>query len=90
VANWPTDGRPHPERTIRNRILGRNAAEVYGIDADAKIRMIKCDAVQEMRDKGYLEGDGATLRAPYASNSVYGRRTRRGVLKDLWSNPWSP
>jgi predicted TIM-barrel fold metal-dependent hydrolase len=90
LPNWPTDGRPHPERSIRNRILGRNAAEAYQIDADAQIRAIQCDAVQEMRDKGYLEGSGPTLRASLASNSVYGERTRRGVLRELWSSPWSP
>ncbi|MFN2525043.1 MAG: hypothetical protein ABR505_02090 [Actinomycetota bacterium] len=90
VRDWPTDGRPHPERSIRNRIFGRNAAVPYRIDAEQKVAEIKCDAVQEMRDKGYLEGRGALLRAPLASNSVYGRRTRRGVLRDLWSQPWSP
>jgi predicted TIM-barrel fold metal-dependent hydrolase len=90
VRNWPTDGRPHPERSIRNGILGRTAAEVYGIDPDQKINEIKCDAVQEFRDNGYLEGGGGLLRAPLASNSVYGERTPRGVLHDLWSSPWSP
>jgi uncharacterized protein len=90
VKNWPTDGKPHPERTIRNRIFGRNAAEAYGIDADAKLNAIKCDKVQEFRDKGYLEGEGPLLRAPLASNSVYGERTPAGVMHELWSNPWSP
>jgi hypothetical protein len=90
VRNWPTDGRPHPERSIRNGILGRTAAEVYGVDPDQKINEIKCDAVQEFRDNGYLEGKGGLLRAPMASNSVYGERTPRGVLHDLWSNPWTP
>jgi hypothetical protein len=90
VTNWPTDGRAHPERTIRNRILGRNAADAYQIDPDARIRKIRCDAVQEMRDNGYLEGRGPTQRAPLASNAVYGGRTRREVLTELWSKPWSP
>ncbi len=90
VDNWPRDGRAHPERTIRNRILGRNAAEAYQIDADRKVNEIKCDKVQEWRDNGYLQGEGFTLRAPLASNSVYGGRTRREVLKELWENPWSP
>lgn len=90
VDSWPTDGRAHPERSIKNRIFGRNAAEAYGINADAKLEMIKCDEVQEMRDKGYLEGEGARLRAPLASNSVYGARTRREVMHELWSQPWHP
>jgi predicted TIM-barrel fold metal-dependent hydrolase len=90
VKNWPTDGKPHPERSIRNGVLGRNAAEAYEINPDAKIKEIRCDAVQEMRDKGYLEGDGATLRSPLASNSVYGERTPKDVLHELWSKPWSP
>ena len=90
VKNWPTDGKPHPERTIRNRIFGRNAAEAYKVDADAQLNKIKCDDVQEFRDKGYLEGDGPLLRAPLASNSVYGERTPEGVMHELWSNPWSP
>ena len=40
--------------------------------AAAKLNKIKCDDVQEMRDKGYLQGEGATTRAPMASNTVYG------------------
>jgi uncharacterized protein len=90
VNNWPTDGRPHPERSIRNGILGRNAAVAYQVNPDAKLKAIKCDEVQEMRDKGYLEGEGATLRAPHASNSVYGERTPKDVMHELWSQPWSP
>jgi len=35
VEGWPADGRAHPERSIRNGILGRTAAEVYGLDPDA-------------------------------------------------------
>ncbi|MGH2736643.1 MAG: amidohydrolase family protein, partial [Actinomycetota bacterium] len=90
VRNWPTDGRPHPERSIRNGVLGRNAAEAYRIDADRKVNAIHCDEVQEMRDKGYLDGEGPTLRSPLASNSVYGERTPKDVMHELKSNPWSP
>jgi len=32
-SNYP-DGKPHPERSIRNWIFGRAAAEVYRVDAD--------------------------------------------------------
>jgi uncharacterized protein len=90
VKGWPTDGRPHPERSIRNGILGRTAANAYRVNADKKLNAIDCDDVQEMRDKGYLEGNGATLRAPHASNSVYGERTPKDVMHELRSNPWSP
>ena len=65
MKNWPTDGKPHPERSIRNGVLGRNAAEAYQIDPDAKINEIRCDDVQEMRDKGYLEGERSA--APFAA-----------------------
>jgi hypothetical protein len=54
------------------------------------LNAIKCDDVQEMRDKGYLEGEGAKTRAPQASNSSYGERTPKGVLDDLWGSPWTP
>ncbi len=90
IRDWPTDGRPHPERSIRNGILGRNAAVAYNVDADAKLNKILCDDVQKMRDEGYLEGEGARLRSPLASNSVYGERTAKGVLHDLWNSPWTP
>ena len=78
------------DETIRNRLLGRNAAEAYRLDADARIAKIKCDAVQKMRDDGYLEGAGPTLRAPMASNAIYGPRTWQQVWKAVWSEPWSP
>ncbi|HYI44519.1 MAG TPA: hypothetical protein VE174_03535 [Actinomycetota bacterium] len=89
VNKWPTDGKAHPERSIRNRILGWNAVEAYRVE-DTRINELKCDDVQEFRDQQYLTGSGALLRSPMASNSVYGERTNRGVLHELWANPWSP
>jgi hypothetical protein len=50
VKGWPKDGKAHPERSIRNGILGRNAAKAYGLDPDAHRGMIAADKVQEMRD----------------------------------------
>jgi hypothetical protein len=89
VDNWPTDGRAHPERSIRNRWLGWNAVEVYRVK-DTDVKEIKCDVVQEFRDQGYLSGASATLRSPLASNSVYGPRNNRAAWADLWKEPWHP
>jgi hypothetical protein len=36
-GDWPSDGKPHPERSIRNWIFGRAAAQVYRVDADAHL-----------------------------------------------------
>ena len=89
VDNWPTDGRAHPERSIRNRMLGWNAVEVYQVK-ETNVREIKCDVVQRFRDQQYLTGQGATLRSPLASNSVYGPRNNRETWADLWKEPWHP
>lgn len=90
VAGWPTDGRAHPERTIRNGIFGRNGAVAYGINPDADRLAIACDEVQTMRDS-YLLGSGTpTERRPMASNRLYGLRTPREVMADLLSKPWAP
>lgn len=91
VLGWPTDNRPHPERSIRNRIFGRNAAEVYRVPPEATLTAIRCDDVQALRDEGYLVGRGTPrARAPLASNALYGYRTRRQLFRDLASKPWSP
>ena len=51
----PTQPAPSPDRTIRNGILGRNAARAYGIDPDAARNAISCDVVNGLRQHGYLE-----------------------------------
>ena len=87
----PTQPAPSPDRTIRNAILGRNAARAYGIDPDAARNAISCDAVNGLRQHGYLDGVGTpTESAPLASNSAPGARTRREVMKNLIESPWSP
>jgi predicted TIM-barrel fold metal-dependent hydrolase len=87
----PTRKAPRPERTIRNAILGRNAARAYGIDPDARRHEISCDAVNELREEGYLTGAGTEREsAPLASHVAPGPRTRRDVLTALRENPWSP
>jgi hypothetical protein len=83
---------PRPARTIRNAILGRNAARAYEIDPDDRRRRIDCDDVSELRERGYLNGDPGSLResAPLASHLAPGPRTRREVLKALTEGEWSP
>ena len=88
----PTRKAPRPERTIRNAILGRNAARAYRIDPDVRRRQISCDEVNALREDGYLNGSAGSEResAPLASNIAPGARTRRQVLKELSEGPWSP
>jgi predicted TIM-barrel fold metal-dependent hydrolase len=87
----PTRKAPTPARTIRNGILGRNAARAYRIDPDARRRQISCDAVNGLRQDGYLTGVGTEREsAPLASHQAPGARTRREVLKSLTESPWSP
>jgi predicted TIM-barrel fold metal-dependent hydrolase len=76
VPGWPTDGRSHPERTIRNGILGRTAAEVYGLDPDATRHAMSCDEVQKIRDAYILNPGTPKETAPSASNHINGPRTR--------------
>jgi hypothetical protein len=81
---------PTPDRTIRNAILGRNAAEAYEVDADQARNAIACDDVQAIRSN-YLDAVG-TLResAPMSSNQLLGARTRRELITTLKGKPWSP
>jgi uncharacterized protein len=79
-----------PERTIRNGILGRNAAEAYEVDAEVARTAIACDQVEALRD-GYLTGVGTQFEsAPMASNQLLGARTRRELFDSLRGKPWSP
>ncbi|MGH8998103.1 MAG: hypothetical protein ACRDY7_01785 [Acidimicrobiia bacterium] len=81
---------PAPERTIRNAILGRNAALAYGLDLDARSRAITCDAVNALRD-GYLVRAGTQRETrPLASLAASGPRTRRALLSLLRNRPWGP
>jgi hypothetical protein len=59
IPGWPTDGKKHPERSIRNGIFGRNAAEVYGLAVDDPDKtqkdtinqLVSCNDLQKMRDE---------------------------------------
>jgi predicted TIM-barrel fold metal-dependent hydrolase len=86
----PTKPAPTKARTIRNGILGRNAAEAYRIDPDVQRNKISCDDVQKIRD-GYIT-DPLTRKesAPLRTNTMTGPRTRRELFTMLRSKPWSP
>ncbi len=87
----PLKKAPHPARTIRNGIFGRNAARAYNFNPDIRVHRIHCDEVQRLRDEGYLQRQGTlTESAPLRSNQIPGPRTRREVLKSLTESPWSP
>jgi uncharacterized protein len=87
----PTRKARRPERTIRNAILGRNAARAYRFNPDARRRKISCDKVNQLRDEGYVNNAGSEREsAPLASNTLLGPRTAGEVLKSLAETPWSP
>ena len=87
---WPTDGRAHPERSIRNGILGRNAAAAYGVDPDAIRNAIKCDDVQKMRD-AYIVNEGTPKEmAPFKTNRIMGMRNRREFWRYIGQTPVKP
>ena len=90
VNGWPTDGRQHPERTIRNAIFGRTAAEVYRVDPEATRKKMACDDVQKVRDAYYLDQLTPKARAPLAANQLHGPRTRRQLLDLLPKGPFFP
>jgi hypothetical protein len=86
----PTQPAPTPDRTIRNGILGRNAARAYNIDADAQRNAILCDQVNEMRTDYVKDAGSITERVPMASNQLLGARSRREFLLDWRNKPWGP
>ena len=76
----PSRKAPHPSRTIRNAILGRNAARAYNFDPDHRRYAIHCDDVQKLREDGYIQRPGTlTEAAPLRMNQTPGPRTRREV-----------
>ncbi len=90
LAGWPTDGRAHPERSIRNGIFGRNAADAYGVDPDAVHHAISCDDVQKLRDAYILNPMTPKERAGMRTNRVLGPRTRREFWRMVKEeHPWT-
>ncbi|MGH7898483.1 MAG: hypothetical protein ACREQQ_11060, partial [Candidatus Binatia bacterium] len=71
----PTELAVDPKRSIRNGILGRNAAVPYRIDPDAALAAIQCDDVQTIRNQYLLN--------PIARHDVHGPRTRRELFAAL-------
>src|SRR3954452_18349353 len=87
----PTRKARKPSRTIRNGILGRNAARAYNFDPDKRVHDISCDQVQQLKDNDYLSDHGtARESAPLATHKAPGARTRREVWDSIWGSPWSP
>jgi predicted TIM-barrel fold metal-dependent hydrolase len=87
----PTKKARNPKRTIRNGILGRNAARAYNFDPDRRFHDISCDQVNDLRQNAYLSGIGTEREsAPLASHRAPGARTRREVIDSLVNSPWSP
>src|SRR3954451_6672234 len=91
IKDWPTDGKSHPERTIRNGIFGRNAAVPYKVDPDASRLKIHCDQVEQVRQAYLLRPTSEREVAPSASNHILGPRNRQQQMAITWPNaPWSP
>jgi len=90
VPGWPTDGRAHPERTIRNGIFGRNAAIAYEVDPDAAFQKLNCDEVQKVRDAYLVNQYTPRNAAPMSSNQVLGPRTAQELINHRAAQPWSP
>jgi predicted TIM-barrel fold metal-dependent hydrolase len=87
----PTKKAPHPSRSIRNGILGYNAARAYRFDPHRRRHAIHCDDVQRLKDEGYISSHGTEREtAPLRTNLSPGPRTRREVVQSLEKGPWSP
>jgi hypothetical protein len=79
-----------PDRSIRNGIFGRNAAEVYGIDPDVARGHIACDEVQKLRDAYVVNPLTPAAYTPGASNTMPAARSRRELIKQMAGQPWAP
>ncbi|MDQ1438790.1 MAG: uncharacterized protein QOK43_2419 [Acidimicrobiaceae bacterium] len=90
VPGWPTDGKAHPERTIRNGIFGRNAAIAYEVDPDAAFHKLNCDDVQKLRDQYIVNQATPKNAAPASSNTLLGPRTAQELIAHRAAAPWSP
>jgi len=87
----PTRKAKSPKRTIRNGILGRNAARAYNFNPDRRFHDISCDEINGLKQNGYLSGLGTDREgAPLATHKSPGARTRREVMDGLVNSPWSP
>lgn len=79
--------------SIRNGILGRNAAVPYGVDPDAAVNAISCDALsQASAESGIVTNHGTAQETKtFASNVVYGSRNSKELFGSVYPNaPWAP
>ena len=86
----PTDGSSHPERTIRNGIFGRNAAEPYEVDPDAHYNALQADDVQKVRDEYLVNQYTPRNAAPLSANQIIGARTPAELHQQRANQPWAP
>jgi predicted TIM-barrel fold metal-dependent hydrolase len=86
----PTQPAPTKARTIRNGILGRNAAEAYNIDPDAVRNKINCDDVQGLHDTYVTDAGTPKESAPLRTNAIIGPRSRRELFAMIKEKPWGP
>jgi len=86
----PTKPAPKKARTIRNAILGRNAAEAYRVDPDAQRNKLSCDAVQGVRGSYVTDPLTQKESAPLRTNAMSAPRSRRELLAMLKVKPWGP
>ena len=85
----PLTSNPMLTSEIKAKILGLNAARIYGVDPDAKRCEIADDAFAKTR-RDYKEGL-ATSPAPLRPTQVYkGPRSRRDFLRLWQKNPNYP
>ena len=54
------------------------------------MQKIRCDDVNRLHDALISEPGTPRARAPQRANASYGFRTRREVLRDVFSGPWHP
>ncbi|MGH8997962.1 MAG: hypothetical protein ACRDY7_01065 [Acidimicrobiia bacterium] len=90
IGDWPVDNRAHPERSIRHGIMGRTAAEAYGIDPEAMRKSMSCDDVQQLRDAYVLNPGTPKETTPLKGNTIMGPRTQRDFWKMVKAPDYSP
>ncbi|HEX9684018.1 MAG TPA: amidohydrolase family protein [Acidimicrobiales bacterium] len=78
-----------PDRSIRNGILGRNAARAYGIDVESDYERLSCDQVNAFRESFVTDPLTERERSPYASNTILGPRNAAELAAER-NGPWAP
>jgi predicted TIM-barrel fold metal-dependent hydrolase len=86
----PTQPAPDPTRTIRNAILGRNAADAYRVNPATHLEAIRCDQVNAIREEYITNPTTLSEAAPQRTNDALGPRTRRELFAMRAGKPWAP